>query len=81
MLAIGRENSKFDSFNIDHLTIIMVFFSLGYAIAEKNTAHATCRKLEEQLEERAKVIRQYVSLFSIVISSLCLGTVSCLLVM
>ncbi|XP_065056630.1 uncharacterized protein LOC135684868 isoform X2 [Rhopilema esculentum] len=30
----------------------------GYAIAEKNTAHATCRKLEEQLEERAKVIKQ-----------------------
>jgi len=30
----------------------------GYAVAEKNTALATCRKLEEQLEERGKIIRQ-----------------------
>lgn len=29
-----------------------------YAVAEKNTVLATCRKLEEQLEERAKQIQQ-----------------------
>ena len=29
-----------------------------YAVAEKNTVLATCRKLEEQLEERGKQIQQ-----------------------
>ena len=29
-----------------------------YAVAEKNTVIATCRKLEEQLEDRGKQIQQ-----------------------
>lgn len=34
------------------------FFSHNYAITEKNTILATCRKLEEQLEEKNKHIQQ-----------------------
>ena len=36
----------------------MLFLRHEYAVAEKNTVLATCSKLEEQLEGRAKQIQQ-----------------------
>ena len=47
-----------------------------YAVAEKNTVLATCRKLEEQLEDRGKQIQQYVNRIQIlvVLSSLYLAS-------
>lgn len=45
--------------NCDEQLILLFFlFRHEYAVAEKNTVIATCRKLEEQLEDRAKQIQQ-----------------------
>ena len=38
--------------------LLLLLFSHEYAVAEKNTVLATCRKLEEQLEDRSKQIQQ-----------------------
>lgn len=42
----------------EQLIFLLLFFRHEYAVAEKNTVIATCRKLEEQLEDRAKQIQQ-----------------------
>ena len=42
----------------EQLILLLLFFRHEYAVAEKNTVIATCRKLEEQLEDRAKQIQQ-----------------------
>lgn len=45
-------------FGKEQFLLLLLFFRHEYAVAEKNTVIATCRKLEEQLEDRAKQIQQ-----------------------